>query len=538
MMVAQMAQASASTGNETPEEGATSHPRGTSVRSRKRIAAIAMAAAMTLAACGSGNGDRGSSAVDTVTLATAVPPTTFAAANAGWANEAPYIQAVYDSLLRESSDAEIEPWLATDWSYNDDKTVLTMELRNDVTFTDGQPFNAEVAAQNVLRFRDGTSPHAAYLEFVTAATATDEYTLEITLAQPDPALLIHLAQNAGTQASPASFYTDDAQTNPVGSGPFILDTDRTVVGSTYVFTRNPDYWAPEEQHFETLVMKVYNDAQTTLDAIRAGQVDFAGVLDASASDQIEAAGYTLQSNELDWAGLILFDRQGQLNPALADVRVRQAIAHAIDRDAMLEELSGGHGTVTGQVFSEHTPAYDESLDDRYPYDPDMAEELLADAGYDDGLTLRMPLIQIGVDATFDRIAQYLEEAGITVDYVPTPLANAAPEVLGGYYPASYFFVQQDPTAWQTVTLAIAPDAPFNVFHTTDPKVDALVETIQTGSEEEADAAEAQLNEFVVEQAWFVPFFRREAIAAVSKDIHVELQIDNAYPSLQNIRPTY
>src|SRR4051812_35169189 len=104
--------------------------------------------AMLVSACGSSAGT-GSAAGSTLTLGAFVPASTQAAKDATWANESPYMQAVYDTLVRLSPKAEIEPWLATKWSYNQDKTVLTIELRRDVVFTDGTKFNADVAAQNI-----------------------------------------------------------------------------------------------------------------------------------------------------------------------------------------------------------------------------------------------------------------------------------------------------------------------------------------------------------------------------------------------------
>ena len=109
----------------------------------KKIAAAVAAAAMTaaLAACG-GGGDSGSSgggggSSDTLTLGAIVPATTQSAADSRWANESPYMQAVYDTLVHLSPTGEPEPWLATEWSLNDDKTVMTLKLRTDVKFTDG-----------------------------------------------------------------------------------------------------------------------------------------------------------------------------------------------------------------------------------------------------------------------------------------------------------------------------------------------------------------------------------------------------------------
>ena len=163
----------------------------------KKIAAAVAAAAMTvaLAACG-GGGNSGSSgggggSSDTLTLGAIVPASTQSAADSRWANESPYMQAVYDTLVHLSPTGEPEPWLATEWSLNEDKTVLTLTLRTDVKFSDGEPFNADAAAQNILRFRDGTSPNASNLVNVKDAKAVDDATLEITLdaARPGPARL-------------------------------------------------------------------------------------------------------------------------------------------------------------------------------------------------------------------------------------------------------------------------------------------------------------------------------------------------------------
>lgn len=131
------------------------------------IAGVAAAAslAMVLAGCGGGSssGSNGgtSSNSGTLTLGLLVPATTFEAPDMNWANESPYGQAVYDGLLQASPSGAIEPHLATAWSYNASKTVLTMTLRTGVKFTDGTAFDASVAAQNLEAFKTGTSNNAA-----------------------------------------------------------------------------------------------------------------------------------------------------------------------------------------------------------------------------------------------------------------------------------------------------------------------------------------------------------------------------------------
>jgi peptide/nickel transport system substrate-binding protein len=316
----------------------------------------------------------------------------------------------------------------------------------------------------------------------------------------------------------------------------VLDTDATVVGSAYVFNQNPDYWAPDEQHFETLTINVYDNAQTQLNAIQGGQVDGLNLLDQTAGDQIEAAGYTLVPHELDWQGLILFDRAGQLSPELGDVRVRQAINHAIDDEAMLEAVVAGSGTVTGQIFNPLTDAYDESLDDAYAFDPEQAQQLLTEAGFPDGFTLSLPQVSAFPPTVYDLVRQYLGDVGINVEYTQVPLQNAIADITGAKYPAAIFVLQQDPTAWQTAQFSIAQAAPFNVFHQPDPTAEQLIATIQTGSEEEAATAAQELNQYVVDQAWFDPWYRLESNYAASENIDVVQQADNAYPYLYNITP--
>ena len=498
-------------------------------------AAAVVAAALVLAGCAAGGTDEGGDASKgTLRLGLFVQPTSFEAKTANWGNESPYIQAVYDTLLISDPDGEPLPHLATEWSYNEDNTVLTLELRDDVVFTDGTPFTADVAAQNLLRFRDGTSSNAAYGQSIADAAAVDDDTLEITLTAPDPAFLGYLAFNLGAQASPEAFDAPDAQTNPVGSGPYILDTDASVTGSSYVFEANPDYWAPELQHYDEIIMSVYLDPTSMLNALQAGEVDAANLANNEALDQVESAGYTISSWEQSWYGLFLFDRAGTMNPALEDVRVRQAINYAFDADGMLQAAGSGYGTQTGQIFPERSVGFDSALDSRYDFDPEKARELLAEAGYEDGLTLEMPTTAFFPSAVMALIQQQLADVGITVNYTDTG-TNFIADILAPKYPATLMQLQQD-ADWALVNFSITPASTFNPFRYEDPKVDELIDTIHFGTTDESDAAVKELNAYIVEQAWFAPWFRVQSSFATDADTQVTVQNDNAVPWLWNISP--
>ena len=137
-------------------------------------------------------------------------------------------------------------------------------------------------------------------------------------------------------------------------------------------------------------MSVYLDPTSMLNALQAGEVDAANLANNEALEQVESAGYTISSWEQSWYGLFLFDRAGTMNPALEDVSVRQAINYAFDAEGMLQAAGSGYGTQTGQIFPERSVGFDSALDSRYDFDPEKARELLAEAGYEDGLTLEMP----------------------------------------------------------------------------------------------------------------------------------------------------
>ena len=268
-------------------------------RIKKAVAGAAAAAALALAltactagASGSGgatssSGASGNSSGGTLTLGLLVPATTFEAPDMNWANESPYGQAVYDTLLQASPSGAIEPHLATAWSYNAAKTVLTLTLRAGVKFTDGTAFDAGTAAQNLEAFQKGTSANAADLVNMESATAASPTKLVITLKQPDPAFVVYLTQNAGLQEDPKAFTGSTAKTVPVGSGPYKMDASATVPGSTYVFTANPGYWDKAQQHYAKIVMTVFNTSASLLDAIQGGQVNAANTFDNTALTQIQ-----------------------------------------------------------------------------------------------------------------------------------------------------------------------------------------------------------------------------------------------------------
>jgi peptide/nickel transport system substrate-binding protein len=495
-------------------------------------AALALAGSLGLSACG---GSSGSSS--TLTLGVITPATTFEAPDMNWGNESPYNQAVYDSLLQTSPTGAIEPHLATTWSYNTARTVLTLTLRTGVKFSDGTPFNASVAAQNLKAFQKGTSNNASDLAYMASATAVSPTKLVITLKQPDPAFLTYLGEAAGSQESPKAWKSPTASTVPVGSGPYLLDTAATVVGSSYVFTANPHYWDKPEQHYSKIVMNVYTTATTVLDAIEGGQVNAANTFDDTTIPQIQNAGFTVYPLQLNWAGLSLFDRTGKMSAPLGNVKVRQAINYAFDRAALLKDMSNGYGSVTAQIFPTTSPGYEKSLNSYYSFDPAKARKLLAAAGYPHGFTLDMPSITTAFgSAAYALIQAELADIGIKVNYTDYQGSTIFTAILAPKYPATYFTLEEDPVPWELAQFILTPTATFNPFHSTNPTVAGYLTTMQMGSSSQAAAAARALNQYLVQNAWFAPFFRPQSSFVADSHTSVTVQPGNAVPYLWNIKP--
>lgn len=501
-------------------------------------AAIAVTTALAVTACAGGSTDGGggdSASGGTLTLTAIASPTTFDPAGAEWGNRAPFYQAVYDTLLLATPEGTIEPWLATEWSYNDDNTVLTLTLRDDVTFTDGSKLTGDVVAKNLQRFKEGTSPDAGYFAGVSSFEAPDDTTVVITLSAPDPAMLNYLTRDPGLVAAEASLDNADIATTPVGSGPYALDTASTVTGTTYTYTANPDYWNKDAQHYDALTINVLTDPTAALNAIKAGEANGVKLVNNDALTEVEGAGWTVNANELDFQGLLLLDRAGSMDPALGDVKVRQAINYAFDRAGLLTALQTDHGTVTTQVFPATSDAYDPELDSYYDYDPEKAKELLAEAGYPDGLTIQMPTVSVLGATTYTLVAQQLADVGITVEATDVPMGNFIADLLAPKYPASFMALEQNPD-WQLIQFMIAPTAVFNPFKYQDPQVDEYIKEIQYGDEATQASVAKELNTYIVEQAWFAPFYRVQGSFATDANTTVKVLPTNAYPAIYDFQP--
>jgi peptide/nickel transport system substrate-binding protein len=321
---------------------------------------------------------------------------------------------VYDTLVETNDAGDIEPSLATDWQVSDDGMTVTLTLRKDVTFQNGDPFTAADAKATLDRVLDPKtgSVVASNLGNVKDVRADGDDTLVIELSQPDTALLNVLAQTGTAMLDHKDIDAGDVGREVNGTGPFSWVSWKQ--GEKVTLEANQDYWGDVPQ-LDTIEMRVIPDEASILSGMRAGSFDLGVITDPSIAKQVDTDDMQLESQPtLSYHVLQLNAQRGPLT----DVRVRQAIACAIDREQVVKTAYFGQGEITGPITS---PGYDLSPTDGLPCDPpdlDAAKDLLAKAGYGNGFTLKT-IVMVGEYATATNIAQsvqaQLKSIGVNLD---------------------------------------------------------------------------------------------------------------------------
>jgi peptide/nickel transport system substrate-binding protein len=290
--------------------------------------------------------------------------------------------------------------LAIKWGYSADKKSFDITLRPDAKFNDGTPVDAETVKASIeLYKKSGT--FASTAAAITSITVTSPTTLSLNLSTPDPTLPYLLSQDGVV----GLVYSKKALADPTlmtsgsyGAGPYQLDPSATIAGTTYTYVPNKFYWNQASIHYKKLVIKVIVNSTSVLEAMKTGQVDAVWGADpatAAAADGQPDVDLTFAAVSFD--GLWLYDRDGSVCPALKDVRVRQALNMAVDRGPIAKAIYGkfGEGTAVPST-GPGQEGYDPSFETKYPYDPQKAKKMLAEAGYPNGFDL--PITYVGQPA--------------------------------------------------------------------------------------------------------------------------------------------
>jgi peptide/nickel transport system substrate-binding protein len=410
---------------------------------------------------------------------------------------------VYDRLVHLDPEGEPIPGLAESWEFNDDGTILTMKIRPDVTFHDGEPLDAEAVKANIERAKTlEDSSVMGDLITVDTVEVVDDLTVALNLSQPDAALPLRLSDRAGMMVSPAAF-DSDLDTQPVGAGMFEL-TDY-VEGDKATLQAYDGYWDPDAVKVEGMEIYAIPDPVTRYSALSDGQLD-ATVVAAADASTAEDQGFTVtpyESLEVWYLGL------NSSKGDLGTIEARQAIMRAIDRDAIIDAVWFGLGNPAVQMFPEGYFATDpDTTEDDWGYDPDAARELLDEAGVPDGFPLEIIVPGPGPVATAEAVASQLGEVGIdaTLRQVdPTEASALFNTNQEGDAIIGPWSGRPDPTQ-VTGTLYIA-DGFFNVSGESTPDLERLhTEGLSTFDPDERAGILQDLSAEMTRSAFQIPLF--------------------------------
>jgi ABC-type transport system substrate-binding protein len=297
-----------------------------------------------------------------------------------------FLYIIFDTLIEwEYATLKARPGLAESWKFTDPKT-LVLNLRQNVVFHDGTPFNAEAVKFNLDRGKqDQRSNIKADLVTVASIEVTGPHQVTINLSQPDAALPLILSDRAGMMSSPKAVQElgREHDRKAVGTGPWKLVSFAD--GEKVIATRNEKYWKPGLPHLDGIEMAIIPEVATGLRSVMAGENHYIYQLQAQQRPLAERnKNLQVASGPTVYCVLLYFNAS---RPPFNDVRVRKAVNHVVNREDFIKLTMGGAAEPAAMILPSTHWAYDKETAKLYPHDVDKAKALLAEAGYKDGLDM-------------------------------------------------------------------------------------------------------------------------------------------------------
>jgi peptide/nickel transport system substrate-binding protein len=325
---------------------------------------------------------------------------------------------VFEGLTRIGPKGEVLPALAESWTISDDGKTYTFKLHTGVKFHDGSDFNADDVKFSLDRARAENSTNAQKGLFAAIDTvdAVDPSTLKVTLKNPQGSFLYNMGWGDAVIVAPESAETNKEK--PIGTGPFKFEN--WAKGASITITKNPDYWG-EPVALEKAEFRIIPDAAAAIPALLSGDVQAFPNTPPDAVAQIkDDSRFKVVIGSTEGETILSTNNK---KPPFDNLKVRQAIAHAIDRKAIIDGASGGYGTPIGSHFAPHNPAYVD-LTGTYPHDVEKAKALLKEAGFENGFkaTLKLPPVPYARQGG-EIIASQLRDIGIELEIIPVEWAD-------------------------------------------------------------------------------------------------------------------
>ena len=428
-----------------------------------------------------------------------------------------------------TGESGIRPALATSWEIIDDNTWHFF-LREGVTFHNGEPFNAEAVKFSIERHLDPDFPSTDKFRDVpiTAVNVIDDYTVEFVTETPVPILPERLSRNGAFILAPghyADLPLDEAGTSPVGTGPYMLEEFRR--DDRVIMTRNDDWWGwDENSNIDRLVIRMIPEMSTAFSEVMAGNADIVRITPDLADVVVADPNVDLIVAPTLVRAVTIFNLD--MYPELQDPRVRVALNLAVDREAMIDAFAFGQQELVSTTLIN--PPNEHPDLEPYPYDPERARELLAEAGFPDGFTI--DTIDVMIPDAFEfseAVAQFWGMVGVEVGEVRRLESSVMRERWAArtLSVASYAWSAAENTP-ETDAWAVHDDRQTNSTHwVREDFLEAYREITQTVDPGQRDVLNRRMQEILYEDPPWVYLYRIPAAYAVSSRIEGY----NPHPSL-------
>lgn len=424
---------------------------------------------------------------------------------------------VVETLVEAGVDGGAQPRLATSWTQTS-ATTWDFTLREGVTFQDGTPLDADAVVTALEHVTGVETPPRAIASSGLTAEAVDAGTVRVTTAEPDPVLPLRLSSPATGILAPAAYRADPASAIGTGTGPFALTEVRDTSSATLV--RHEGYWG-ERPALDGAEVRYLPDPAARVSALLAGDVQVAEGVPATALAELEGRdGVSVEQYTAPRTTTLYTNLE---SPALQDVRVRQALALAVDRPLLVETVLEGTGEPAAGIFGD---AVGGSSDTPPAADPDAARALLAEAGFDDASPLTLRLWTYPDRPELPDLATavqgMLEQAGVRTEIQIAEYASLEPAVLAGdfdLFVLSRSYLTDFPDAAGFLTSDYTCEGSYNLNRFCSAEVDALIASLSQVSDATARAEVfREVADRLAEQQVGVPLLHTGAITAVDASV--------------------
>lgn len=344
--------------------------------------------------------------------------------------------AIFDPLTQvdlSQPGGAVQPWLATSWEQVD-RLTWRFKLRENVTFSDGTPFTAESVVGTLRFVKDKAAAHfgvASEVADIVEARAENSHSVVFTLARPDPLFprllsMLPIVEHQALERLGIEVFS----LTPIGTGPYAVERFDTTRVS---LVANPRGWQTTPS--QRLEMVALGDSAARLQALVSGAIDVSLTIDPDDRPRVESIGGKVYLSPINSSLVLLLRQNGEKDSPLKNLKVRQALAHAVNREAITATIMGGAVKPATQMAAPNTIGYDPTIT-AAAYDPALAKRLLTEAGYPKGFTFTAKVIVgalMGDAPTYQQVAMDLQAVGVKMVLEPVPPANLARDLRNGQW---------------------------------------------------------------------------------------------------------